>query len=250
MDTKSNICPVILGRTGSGKTNLIKILAKSLQLELIACDKFYSYSYFETSVCRPKNDYHGMNVHLVGFRHPLEPLMDRIHFSDLVCDVVRKVNENGVLPIAEGCSFGYISALIQNMHKNSDVNFTPLIGITLPPALDFNSFYKNKVEELINNGAIQEVEYAVNNNWINSYVLNKSMLANTLLRYIQKEISLENAIEIATNKFIRIAEEEEAKFKTIPGVMWFEHVPGNSDETASQIHDCLVNMYDYIPKKQ
>lgn len=239
---KTYFCPIILGRTGAGKTKLIISLAKSMSIELIACDKFYSYAYFETSICRPKNDYEGIRVNLVGFRHPLEPLLDRTYFAELVNSVASNIVGRGYLPIAEGCSVGYISALLQDTKHLGNMYFKPIIGVKLPPNMDFVRFYQEKAINLISNGAIEEVENAIRQGWINSYVLKKSMLANPLLKYIQKTISIDTAIEIATKNFIRISEEEERKFETFPNVVWFEHTPGKTEEIAQSIHRLLIEM--------
>ena len=228
-------CPILLGATGTGKTSLVAGVAKFMPVEIIACDKFYSYSYFNASVCHSKDDYTELRANLIGFRHPTEPLLDRNLFSDLIYDTARRICNKNIMPIVEGCSVGYISAIIQNSEKYSDIQFFPKIGVLLQKFTDIKSFFKNKVIALIENGALQEVEYAIKNNWTDSYIIKKSMLANPLYRYIEREISLETAIDIATENFIRIAKEEEEKFRSFTDVIWIEHISGKTEKAIKEI---------------
>jgi tRNA A37 N6-isopentenylltransferase MiaA len=229
-----------MGRTGAGKTALAEELGELINAELIACDKFYGYTYFKSSVCRPLSDYSSLTTHLIEYRHPLEPLLDRSLFADLANAKARQILDSGALPIAEGCSFGYITALLEDKNKRAGVQYGPLIGIRLPKSIDLPALYRQKVDQLLKEGAIKEVQTALSYGWQESYVMQKSMLAKPIADHLNGKISLEALKEIATENFLRIGEEEERKFMTIAKVNWIEHDPLNSHSSAARLASLLT----------
>jgi tRNA A37 N6-isopentenylltransferase MiaA len=239
-------CPLLLGRTGAGKTTLVEEVSRAKPIELLACDKFYGYAYFRASVCRPRDDYAAVRAHLVGYRHPMEPLLDREKFADLANSVARSILGRDSLPVAEGCSVGYITALLQDRKIRAGVKYWPIVGVRLSGNQNLRAMYSRKVEQLIEEGALDEIQAALANGWAESYVIKKSMLANPLMQYVTGHIPLKVAKELAIDNFLRIGEEEELKFLSLSGVTWIEHDPCNSRKAADSFLRLLTQM-DFLP---
>ena len=236
METKRK-CPIILGASGTQKTEIVTKMSKIIPLEHIACDKFYTYMHFDTSVGHPSNDYSKLKSYLARFRHPMEPVMDKNIFGDLACMTIKEKVAQDKMPLAEGCSVGYFTGLINSQKRFPDVEFAPLIGLYTD---DLNEkTIKGKIKEFIELGAIREVEEAIEHGWSDSYVIKKSVIANPLYNHVKGRITLDNAIDISTSMYLGVIRDEETKFKSFPNVAWLKHERGKTDDTASRIVEII-----------
>src|SRR3989338_838522 len=227
---------IILGRTGSGKSDIVQELSKYFPIEIITADKFYIYKFFESAICKPKGEYSNVRTHLFSSRDIMEDILERAYYADIIEKLSADILERNHLPVIEGCSVGYITAVLERNHEiQRTFYYKPAVGLYLPKAITFRSLYIAKTEQLLMEGALEEVREGLQKGWRNSYVMKKSMLCVPLIKYIDGYLTLDEAKELIIKNFMRIGDEEEEKFRTIDGVDWIEYDKKNAKDVVEKI---------------
>ena len=114
---------IILGPTGSGKTNLSIKLAKELNGEIVNADSMQIYKYFNIGTAKPtKEEQSNIKHHLMDFLEPTENFSVS-EFRQLCLDVCEKLIKEDKTPIIVGGTGFYIDSLLNNFsYANAEKN--------------------------------------------------------------------------------------------------------------------------------
>lgn len=105
---------IILGPTGSGKTELSIRLAKSLNGEIINADSMQIYKYFNIGTAKPtESEKAGVKHHLMDFLEPTENFSVS-DYRKLCLDLCKTLINEKKLPIIVGGTGFYIDSLLNN----------------------------------------------------------------------------------------------------------------------------------------
>lgn len=217
---------VILGEKAVGKTELANEIAKRNDGEIVVADKFYIYDFFERSVGRDSSECEVL-THLLGGTDP-EERVPRSEYSDMAKKRIENIQSAGNIPIVEGCSFGYITSILE-----SDLD--PLVfGLKHPEKKYPKEKYLRIVNDHLKNGAIDEVEKAMLKGLEDTYVMNKSIYCKNLKRYIEGEIDLNLAIRLIVQDFVRSAKEARQSFESLEeDVHWVKATRGLEEKVRT-----------------
>jgi len=106
---------VVLGPTGSGKTDLALSIAEVFDGELVGCDSLQIYRYFEIGTARtPPEERRGVPHHMLDLIDP-----DRVYTAgDYARDaraVLSDISRRGKLPVVAGGTGFYLRALLEGL---------------------------------------------------------------------------------------------------------------------------------------
>ncbi len=106
---------VIAGPTAVGKTSLSINLAKSIGGEVISADSMQVYKYMDIGTAKvTKEEAQGVKHYLVDTLNPDEDFSVHI-FQQMAKDSMKKIRENGKIPIMVGGTGFYIQSLIYDI---------------------------------------------------------------------------------------------------------------------------------------
>ncbi len=118
--------PVILGQTGTGKTQLGMELASHLNIEIISSDSRQIYKYLTIGTNKPVGEwksfdgdnkfyvYQGINFHLVDFLNPKQEYNAGMFVSDTT-KVVSEIKKRKNIPIIIGGTGLYIKSFVDGL---------------------------------------------------------------------------------------------------------------------------------------
>ena len=111
------------------------------------------------------------------------------------------------------------------------------IGLTT----DRNNLYQrinNRVDEMVKEGLIEEVKSLYDRN-VNSKVINTAIGYKELYKYFDKEIDLDEALELIKKKSRNYAKRQYTFFNNQLNVKWFETDYTNFNNTINEIEDYI-----------
>lgn len=225
---------IILGETAVGKTKIANEIAKRNNGEIVVADKFYIYNYFKNSVGRTDEEYE-VPSHLIGILQPNDQRPSRKEYAEKAFESIMRIIDRGCLPIIEGCSVGYITALLNDSRLKK---YTKLVtvGLKFPNYISPREVYATRFLKLLNGGTvIEEVKEAIRLGFENSYVMRKSVICNPISRFLRKEISRDKAIDEVITGFEKVATGERKSFFFIKDVHWIEHDENYLENTIQKI---------------
>ncbi|MCX7735743.1 MAG: tRNA (adenosine(37)-N6)-dimethylallyltransferase MiaA [Candidatus Kapabacteria bacterium] len=126
---------VLLGPTASGKTALSLHLADYLDLEIISADSRQIYKYLDIGTAKPTpQELSKVKHHFISIIEPDEYYSAGM-FAKEASDTIKKINQEGKIPIVVGGSGLYIKALCEGVFEE---NYDPIL----------KSFVKEKVKKM------------------------------------------------------------------------------------------------------
>ncbi len=206
---------IILGEKATGKTELANEIAKRKGGEIVVADKFYIYDFFERSVGLDKDEYEVL-THLLGGTDP-EKRIPRSDYSNMAMKRIENIQSAEKLPIVEGCSFGYVTSLLER-------DMDPLIfGLRYPNKMYPREKYLREINIHLKNGAIGEVEKAMLQGLGDTYIMNKSIYCSNIKRYIKGEVDLNLAIRLIVEDFVDSVKKSRKSFENLEeDVFWID----------------------------
>jgi len=106
---------VVVGPTGTGKSELAMVLAERLDGEIIGCDALQVYRGFDAATAKPSRaDLRRIPHHLVDHISPHEP-HTMANFVDLARRTIDELHERGKVPVLAGGTGLYLRALLRGI---------------------------------------------------------------------------------------------------------------------------------------
>ena len=103
---------VILGCTGTGKTDLSLRIAKKYNGEIVNCDSMQIYKHLEILTNKPtKSEFESCPHHLFNIFNPNEPC-NSWKFQDMALPLIQQIQSRGGVPILVGGTNLYIDAIL------------------------------------------------------------------------------------------------------------------------------------------
>ncbi|HLG97495.1 MAG TPA: tRNA (adenosine(37)-N6)-dimethylallyltransferase MiaA [Bryobacteraceae bacterium] len=107
--------PVILGPTGSGKSELALRIARDLQAEVVSCDSVQVYRRFNIGTAKiPESKRGGVPHHLIDIVEPGE-LFTAGDYAREAAVVLRQIAGRGSIPVLAGGTGFYLRALLEGL---------------------------------------------------------------------------------------------------------------------------------------
>lgn len=106
---------VILGPTGSGKSDLALQLAYAFDGEVVNCDSLQVYRFFDIGTAKlPLADRHGIPHHLIDIVDPDQPFTAG-EYARLARPLLAEITSRGKLPVVCGGTGFYLRALLDGL---------------------------------------------------------------------------------------------------------------------------------------
>ena len=134
---------ILTGPTASGKTALSVALAKRIGGEIISADSMQVYRHMDVGSAKvTKEEMDGIPHYLIDVLDP-EEAFNVVVFQDMAKKAMKRIRENGHIPIVAGGTGFYIQALLY------DIDFTENDG---------DMEYRHRLEALAEKEAAPEEE--------------------------------------------------------------------------------------------
>jgi len=106
---------VILGPTGSGKSDLALRVAAEFSGEVVNCDSLQIFRYFDIGTAKlPFDQRHGIPHHLIDILDP-DQLFTAGEYARLAREVLAEISTRGRLPVVAGGTGFYLRALLDGL---------------------------------------------------------------------------------------------------------------------------------------
>ncbi len=136
----------IQGPTASGKTALALKLAHALDTEIISADSRQVYRYMDIGTAKPtKQETQGIRHYLIDVVDPDESYSAG-RFAEEAGAIVRRLNDEGKLPIVAGGTGFYIRALQNGLFESPDVDMALRIRLMAEAERDIEKVYQRLTE--------------------------------------------------------------------------------------------------------
>lgn len=233
---------IITGPTTTGKTEIAIELARKLDGEIINSDRLYVYSFLKIgsglSDCLKSTD---ITRHLYEICAPNEILTTE-EYVKLVEETVPKILNKNKLPIIEGCSSVYNPALLDANKKTRRIfYYTPAIAIIPPKETDLQSKIEKRLNQMLNDGLLEEAKIVFNNGLKNSHPVKISAVYNPLMKYFENKKSLEQTKKEIIQRGITFAQTQQKQFENLDEIILIEHDKNKPAKTINKIIKLIKN---------
>ena len=111
----------VVGPTASGKTSLSIEIAKRFGGEVVSADSMQIYEKMNIATAKPTvEEMQGIPHHLIGFQ-PIDKKFSVAEYVTLAKDCIKKIHNEGNLPVVAGGTGLYIDSLLQNIQFSKEV---------------------------------------------------------------------------------------------------------------------------------
>ncbi len=111
---------IVIGATGSGKSNLALTLAETFHGEIVNCDSLQLYRYLNIGTAKtPERERRGIPHHLFDILNPVE-VFTAGAYSRAARAVLKDISSRGKLPIVTGGTGFYLRALLQGLSQGPE----------------------------------------------------------------------------------------------------------------------------------
>ena len=180
-----------MGATGTGKSKLSVHLASRYKAELINLDKMQVYKGLDIVTNKlTMEEQCGIPHHLLGI---LDPYADFTvdHFRDRVVRAIESIVSRGHLPIIVGVSNTYIEALIDDEDSKFRSKYDCCFLWVDVPVLVLDPFLSKRVDQMIENGMVDELRKMFDPNVDYSQGIFRSIGVPEFDQYFRNESSLD-----------------------------------------------------------
>jgi tRNA A37 N6-isopentenylltransferase MiaA len=228
----------ILGPTTTGKTSVAFEVARRLGGEMINGDKFYTFRGFSISTgLFDSLQSPDISTHLYQILEPTSERLTVPSYKGMVDLLVPQLLEMGKLPVIEGCSYGYINALIEGNEQLNHFQYHPLVGLRWAKPCNVHEEIERRVDEMFKGGLLDEVQGALSKGYGDTYVMRKSVICVPIVELLKGEIDERTAKDKILVGILDIAYNELRKFLDVPEIHWIEHDSTKMEDTLTQIEE-------------
>lgn len=233
---------VIVGPTASGKTGAAISLAKKIDGEVISADSRAIYKYMDIGTAKPSLEeqdgvpHFGIDLVEPGERFTVAD------FKEYALSKIAEIRERGHVPIVAGGTGLYIDALVFDYQfdglSKDEKHGTPegkesageykdraqmskdflVFGIAWEPA-ELRERITLRMNQMYSEGLYDETRFLVSKYGWDSQAM-KSNVYQFVWRYLNKEISLEEAISLSVFDDWHLAKRQITWFKRNPEIIW------------------------------
>ncbi len=240
---------VIVGPTGVGKTKLSISLAKLLDGEIINGDSVQIYKKLNIGTAKIKEEeQENIPHHLIDYLE-LEEDFTVYDYQKLGRRIIKDIIARKKVPIIVGGTGLYIKALLydyqfkkDNKRGNHLLYDVLFIGLTLEREKVYQIINK-RVEKMIQEGLIKEGEELYQTNK-KSKMLNTVIGYKELFKYFNKEIELEEAINLIKKNSRHYAKRQYTWFNNQMEVQWFKVNLDDFSKTIEEVITYINNSLD------
>ncbi|MDD5254303.1 MAG: isopentenyl transferase family protein [Candidatus Nanoarchaeia archaeon] len=236
---KKDVALLIMGPTTTGKTKVARAYAIKHSGEIINGDKFYLYKDFTYSTGASDN-FRGTKSqhHLYQILDPQDPILSTEEYISFALYAVDEILERGNLPIAEGCSYKFMSALQEKL-KSPSSKMTPVaVGLRWSEGYDLEGAIRKRWKDVFP-FVIKETEAAIRRGLEDSYVMKKGIILIPTAKYLKGELSKEELTEEIVKNVLEHAHRGLKKFSKIEDINWIEYNPNDLGQNVSEIEEIL-----------
>lgn len=211
---------MIIGPSGTGKTKIAYELARRSNGAVINLDRAYLYKHFPIATGL-QDTLMEQNVpsYLYEMLEPDEPSYSADVFIKMVDRVSSEVLASGRIPIVEGGSTVYVPALLAlNAKKNL---FKYVIGLKFPVEFDITRRYRQRIDQAFNDGLVEELAAKLSE-YRNSYLIKECHAAVPTVRFIDGELSLDDAKSEILKRALNYKDRQLTLFSEYPNIHWID----------------------------
>ena len=247
---------VILGPTGSGKTGVSIELAKALNGEIVSADSRAIYKGMDIGTAKPSIEerqgvpHYGLDLVEPGERFTVAD------WKSYAESKIKNIEARGKTPIIVGGTGLYIDALIYDYHfhgptghKIGDIEQKTcsdrteikgdylIIGIKWPTE-ELRARLRKRIDQMFCDALYDETEKLVQSyGWDNGAM--KSNIYDYAWRYLQGELTLDQAKELCFYEDYHLAKRQLTWFKRNRDIKWLE---------LEKVYSYVVNYFNDIQK--
>ncbi|MGH9383089.1 MAG: isopentenyl transferase family protein [Vicinamibacterales bacterium] len=170
----------ITGPTCSGKTQYITPLAATLDLDIINLDSFQVFKHFRIGTGRA--DLASPRTRLYGFADPMRPVSPD-EYVNLATEVLKRVLDRGGLPVFEGGSIGYLTALEKRVALR-------LIGVRPYGEREIDQQISARMERYPEDALLEEIREGIRLGYRQSIVLKDEVVYAPYVDYLDGKMDL------------------------------------------------------------
>lgn len=234
---------VVVGQTGTGKSNLAMFLAKKLDGEIISADSRAIYKGMDIGTAKPSiKDQQAIPHHLIDVIDPSSSFTAS-DYKNLAQKAIKDINKRDKIPILVGGSGLYINSVIYDYTFSRQAQRDPknprhlikqdnqpkkilrpntlLIGLSLNKDLLRKRLIK-RVNSMVEEGLIDEVKNLNKTKSINKELM-KTPAYRSMKQYIDGTISLDDAKLLCIQYDLNLAKRQETWFKRNNSIHWIKN---------------------------
>ena len=208
---------VVLGPTASGKSNLAIKIAQKFKGEIISSDSRQIYKELNIGSNKiNKKEQNNIKHYLLNIIKPNEKY-NLFNWQEDTFKIINKIHKKNKLPIIAGGTGLYISSILQNYQlsesKTSECPYDFLIFGINPNRKNLYKKIDKRVKEMIKKGLLKEVK-KIYKKYNNKKLISLSGIGyKEIISYLEKEITLEEAIKLIQKNTRNYAKRQVTWFK-------------------------------------
>ena len=242
MATKLAPLLVIVGETGSGKSELALKLAKQFNSEIICADSRTVYKGMDIGTAKPsKTDQKTTKHHLLDIVWPSQRFTV-VDFKKLANEAIKDISNRAKLPILVGGTGLYVDSVIYDFKFNSSSERNPLnprhrlknsspetelrdntlvIGLKNNKQ-DLEKRLTNRVEAMVSNGLVDEVRTLMKKYPSDSKALEGTSY-KSFKKYLDGELEIDEAKRLFVSYDLALAKRQRTWFKRNKSIHWVDN---------------------------
>ena len=208
---------VVLGPTASGKSNLAIKIAQKFKGEIISSDSRQIYKELNIGSNKiNKKEQNNIKHYLLNIIKPNKKY-NLFNWQKDAFKTINKIHKKNKLPIIAGGTGLYISSILQNYQlsesKTSECPYDFLIFGINPNRKNLYKKIDKRVKEMIKKGLLKEVK-KIYKKYNNKKLISLSGIGyKEIISYLEKEITLEEAIKLIQKNTRNYAKRQITWFK-------------------------------------
>lgn len=244
MNQKFGNTLVITGPNTVGKTAVASELARRLNGEVINMDRTFIFKHFPiasglSDILKEKN----VPRHLYQILEPDEEILNPTEYASLATKIAKDVITKGNLPIVEGGSPKYFAGILE-LNKSLNNFYSPIIGIRYPTDFNLKEKIKERLERMFKEGLVNEVKKGLEMGYKNCKIMREAKAIVPIVKYLNDEISLENAKEKIVIDALELSKYQLDKLSQYQEILWIEN--SSRDQTVKKIIELIPPRIHYL----
>ncbi len=235
---------VVLGPTASGKSNLAIKIAQKFKGEIISSDSRQIYKELNIGSNKiNKKEQNNIKHYLLNIIKPNKKY-NLFNWQKDAFKAINKIHKKNKLPIIAGGTGLYISSILQNYQlsesKTSECPYDFLIFGINPNRKNLYKKIDSRVKEMIKKGLLKEVK-KIYKKYNNKKLISLSGIGyKEIISYLEKEITLEEAIKLIQKNTRNYAKRQVTWFKKMEKENLKIHWNKNNNTIEKMIKNFLI----------